>query len=1473
MPPPGSPPQHSPALPLLNGSAQHNHLPNPPSFGPIRDGVAPFSHTRSNNMSISSIMGSDNLANHRPRTSWSASSSRAPPLSGPYQAPPSPRNQSHFGSKPEPVAQGRSGDMLATGVHFGPGPEGSSRYETARQSAPRAGSELPPRPYSQPTGLDGASRDIYEMRPEPSNGFALLDSRIAVSQEQRSFEERASRDRSHSDVAGSRRAQYAQHGEPFHHRSDLQEGRTTQNGLNERVDWVSEKQDVQPYGGPPEPEYGPFPRPSEYDGRGPFAQISQNPDAQLVYGLPSQGPNGGHHSGQLVDHTEDRHAMRPSMSSEGYHSRNVALDTNLRRSLEESQMPMKAIIQDARRLDRGSPLPQAVQGASSQPFGLGRDPHVKREFGNIFSGLGSGIGSTPQPTSHPHGHPPDLEDMEGDFSGARRPMYDHFGGRGSRVRSKRAYDDDGRLDSGDSADGRASPVSLARGGKRSKFAHTHHHHHHVQNHQIEDDAPQDANRRRTSLTPMGSSKYSSTNGQGAAPLHHHHHHHTHHHHHNARMGAQAAPVIMRRPVVTIKTRPLIESLSHKPRRHLGSQVYTPKIIFPSSASTTITSKRKFATEPNPLPRFHGKENCTFMIRVHRDYLTPSARERVCAQRRIWGTDVYTDDSDPICAAIHAGWFKGSWADDVDTALLDLEPASSDPQELTGSHKDQTAGRETSNLILESVPTTAGIKDPPEGKDMHITLLILPALENYASSTWHGVRSRAWGNNHDGMSFKIERVEFVDEGADWSAIERGPGGTKERLKRRDGHEGTVGTPQYNGPDVLPILAGFADLTRQQRRSGVPTMRLSKDVASITVGKRAWAKLLALRMSGDVSGHATDWHSCMLQLHPHLCIAEENAPRPSIRPSCVDNSAASMSIAVPTGDGRQAAIRESRRQLQQKIRNDWQFSSEPSCPTLSTLAAESSAVNDEPSDDNKGDTNSLGGSPRLSTVLPQFSEWRERTYASSDPSSDEDPDSSSRRPDSLLRRKRDILFGLQSHDLQDPATEPHEGVMYGTSLPEDFERRRREVRKRRRRRKLEEEMAWNEGLRFWQARRDAWCCAKVMPHEEGTEQVCESHDSGHGSTETPSEEDDSLHVQHVVSGTMLVPVAPALIQPGEPSHIAITPTLYPSIYSKIVVQSLTPSVPINLSHMVHALVDGWKRDGEWPPKATAASPSILNPAKTTTAPGEGYGARIGLGHFGVRKGMARMRRSLRLSLSGGSGTELVHSLCTVGRKSLPLCEFRLGMYMLHDPRVKSVLHFNSGGGRRGSGACCHILEVGGLQKDDKAIPLRHPRTTWPVPNQMFTSPEKGWRTVPLTFDKHRTDDRELWSKIRIVYRDELEKPWRRMLAAQFSNAGVPKRQQPKDGTSSHEFMHAYHHPRAFRPADHNWIDWFVQYKTDPSKSYGLEFVEGLWAEKLAFIAICFTVGIIITSVVWCVKGGDLQTVFTVMGFVLSGVAGEC
>ncbi|KAI4251560.1 MAG: hypothetical protein LQ352_004773 [Teloschistes flavicans] len=168
-------------------------------------------------------------------------------------------------------------------------------------------------------------------------------------------------------------------------------------------------------------------------------------------------------------------------------------------------------------------------------------------------------------------------------------------------------------------------------------------------------------------------------------------------------------------------------------------------------------------------------------------------------------------------------------------------------------------------------------------------------------------------------------------------------------------------------------------------------------------------------------------------------------------------------------------------------------------------------------------------------------------------------------------------------------------------------------------------------------------------------------------------------------------------------------------------------------------------------------------------------------------------------------------------------------------------------------------------------------------VFHSPSSHtWRTAPLSFDRRRIDDRELWEDIRDTYRMELQMAWRRIFSMKrlkhivpvtYSHNGVPCQQDASKYPNSHTFMHGYHHPDRVR-RDHVWVDWFTQFKDEnPKQTIGLQFVEGLWAEKLVAIALLITLAIIIVSVVWVVKGGNLQTVFTVMSFVLTGAAGKC
>jgi hypothetical protein len=133
------------------------------------------------------------------------------------------------------------------------------------------------------------------------------------------------------------------------------------------------------------------------------------------------------------------------------------------------------------------------------------------------------------------------------------------------------------------------------------------------------------------------------------------------------------------------------------------------------------------------------------------------------QRHLWGARIYRDDSDPIAAAIHSGWIRGEWDDTVDVTMLDPRiTAPNDPADAEGTL---------------TKPPTAPVT-PPADMDLQIDLIILPQLQEYTGTVEYGISSHT-GKAHEGLSFKIDKIRWVDD--DFSS--RGQERTAAALKRR------------------------------------------------------------------------------------------------------------------------------------------------------------------------------------------------------------------------------------------------------------------------------------------------------------------------------------------------------------------------------------------------------------------------------------------------------------------------------------------------------------------------------------------------------------------------------------------------------------------------------------------------------------------------------------------------------------------
>ncbi|ROV87564.1 hypothetical protein VSDG_09765 [Cytospora chrysosperma] len=137
----------------------------------------------------------------------------------------------------------------------------------------------------------------------------------------------------------------------------------------------------------------------------------------------------------------------------------------------------------------------------------------------------------------------------------------------------------------------------------------------------------------------------------------------------------------------------------------------------------------------------------------------------------------------------------------------------------------------------------------------------------------------------------------------------------------------------------------------------------------------------------------------------------------------------------------------------------------------------------------------------------------------------------------------------------------------------------AQKIRRRRELRKEMAWNDGLACFEARRNLWTDAKVARNGAESDHSISNHLFPSKTSSSDSQKHSHAQTEQYPVETLL-PIPPPLLPPANPMRASITPALYSSIYEKVVVHSLQPSCPINLGDMVRACVVGWKRDGHGP-----------------------------------------------------------------------------------------------------------------------------------------------------------------------------------------------------------------------------------------------------------------------------------------------------
>lgn len=298
---------------------------------------------------------------------------------------------------------------------------------------------------------------------------------------------------------------------------------------------------------------------------------------------------------------------------------------------------------------------------------------------------------------------------------------------------------------------------------------------------------------------------------------------------------------------------------------------------------------------------------------------------------------------------------------------------------------------------------------------------------------------------------------------------------------------------------------------------------------------------------------------------------------------------------------------KRILAEKVRSDWHFEwPSPSAKSDSGGARTRAPTKTQEDDLIAEESDSENDAPSVySTVSEDLAHFRSRTEWLSDMPDDSEADDP---PDSPSAYRFDTPDAV--------------GTSVKSAVLAKSAKRRKAVR---------DEMEWNNGLACFNARRDAWTGAKAArvrpkPVSPTTTSPTTKRLSfwGHlAPSSSPSSPTESVGVTSPLSpsGTRtsgdttvvassdaefketkskedtstfpvetLVPVPQPLLPPATPMRASITPAAYLTIYDKIVLQSATPSCPVNLNDVVRSCVSGWKRDGEWPPRAAEPPPVV-------------------------------------------------------------------------------------------------------------------------------------------------------------------------------------------------------------------------------------------------------------------------------------------
>ncbi|KAH6590300.1 hypothetical protein BASA61_005339 [Batrachochytrium salamandrivorans] len=208
------------------------------------------------------------------------------------------------------------------------------------------------------------------------------------------------------------------------------------------------------------------------------------------------------------------------------------------------------------------------------------------------------------------------------------------------------------------------------------------------------------------------------------------------------------------------------------------------VIYTGARSRNPHSNRAADLQLYLLPQFTIKHYyATIEVRIPSEYLTYRGNIAV-RKSAVWGTDIYTDDSDIVAMIIHSGHYRPVDAPDptpeerahsshrgdgyAGRNLGSKERSSSTVHRTSVVTQDLDVLSPISSHVLPliAIPDlqTSSTSVLYPDHDLHVTLRILPKLLKYTGSTRYGLDSRGWGGSHDGESMAVEKVERVERGS-------------------------------------------------------------------------------------------------------------------------------------------------------------------------------------------------------------------------------------------------------------------------------------------------------------------------------------------------------------------------------------------------------------------------------------------------------------------------------------------------------------------------------------------------------------------------------------------------------------------------------------------------------------------------------------------------------------------------------------